>query len=368
MNIHQNDISDVLKFLPGLSNFDSNQSSDFIICTLGFEDRTHQILDSLLSSSFNHHKKLILVKYPTNRDDNLKNYDYFVEAGNKLENLIEIDYSKSNFYNDFKKVIENNVPENSRVIFDISTCSSYLFYPIFKALIDSNIHLTISYTEALVYYPTQEQWKEVEDKAKRENQLFVKSWDDADFQSVGIDDIYGSNLFAEMNPGNKPSLLIAIPNFNSIRMQSIKEKDNDINKTDSNTVKWLIGMPPEELNRWRAEALLKTNNLEAINPNNLNYISTLNYKETLKTLETIWIESKYNFHISIGSLGSKMQHLGTFFFIYLHPDVGLWLAEPKEFKAKVYSDGCGKIHQIDIGSTKELREKLANYMQFEWEY
>ena len=367
MKIHQKDLGDILNVLPDAITLNKDCESDLIICTLGFEERTHAVIDELLSLNPKKHKKILLVKYQTNKEDNEINHAFFLTAKDKGLEIIEIEYSRNNFYNNFSDLLTKLNINNSNVIFDISTCSSYLFYPIIKSLIDYDIKLTIAYADADIYFPTLEEWKKVEEKAINENQLFVKSWDDADFQSIGVDDIYNSNLFSEMNPGNKPSILFAIPNFNSIRMQSIKEKDLELNKTESKNIKWLIGMPPKTENKWRAEAILKTNTLEGIDTNNLEYISTLDYKEIIKTLESHWMTNKYSYHISIGSLGSKMQHLGIFFFVLLHQDVGLWLAEPVEFKAKTYSKGVCNLYEIDFGFTKYIREKLSTYRQYVWE-
>jgi hypothetical protein len=166
----------------------------------------------------------------------------------------------------------------------------------------------------------------------------------------------------------KSSILIAIPNFNPIRMQSIKEKDFDDNKTEGKNIQWIIGEPPSDRNRWRMDALLKTNGIADLKSPNVSYISTFQYKDIIKHLEVIWDTNKYSSHMSIGSLGSKLQHLGTFFFVWLHPDTGLWLAEPREFKSKAYSVGFRQVYQINFGATQILRKKLGEYMQFIWSH
>ena len=367
MKIHQNDLGDILNSLPEEENF-TTQNNDFIICSLGFEERTFSVVERILKDNPTSLKNVILVTYPTNKADNDINRPKFENLKSHDINVFEIAYEKTSFYNSFLSLLHDKVFSGSKVIFDISTCSSYLFYPIMKALLEVDISLTIAYAEAKEYDPSKENWEKVAAKAEREKELFIKSWDEADFQSVGVDDVYSSNLFSEMNPGNKPAILIAIPNFNSIRMQSIKEKDKEINKTDSNNIFWLIGVPPREENKWRGEALLKTNALEKIEDKNKWYVSTLHYKDSIKQLEAIWTNNKYSSHISVGTLGSKMQHLATFFFIYLHPDTGLWLAEPRKFKAGTYSTGVRQLYQINFRNTKTMREQLSKYMHFEYQF
>ena len=84
--------------------------------------------------------------------------------------------------------------------------------------------------------------------------------------------------------------------------------------------------------------------------------------------EDIWLDTRYNYHMSIGSLGSKMQHLATCLFLYLHQDTALWLSEPKEFQAKRFSSGSDKAWQIDFGDTENLKNILKKYMTFTWQF
>lgn len=364
MDIYQYDISDILNKLPNIERFSDDHTIDLLVCTLGFEDRTHIIIDELLKKDKLNRTILLLIKYPTNINDNLLNAPFFEKAVKKMAGYYEITYSR----NDFTKLLSDKLnliikASIHRVVFDISTCSSYVFFPTIKTLMNYDINLTIAYSEAETYYPTNGEWKEIEKKAHLEQpSLFVESFEKAEFLTLGVEDVYPCPLFSEMNSGNMTSLLIAVPNFNILRMQAIIERDREINKTPNENIYWLIGDPPSVRNKWRSEAIKISNNLFT----NITYVSTLEYKEMLKTFETIWLNNRYKYYMTIGSLGSKMQHLGTFFFICLHPDVGLWMAEPKQFRAKQFSSGCGFIWQIRFGETKELRDFLAIYHTFKW--
>ena len=96
-------------------------------------------------------------------------------------------------------------------------------------------------------------------------------------------------------------------------------------------------------------------------------VSTLDYKQMIIELENKWSDIKYKYHITIGSLGSKMQHLRTFFFLTLHQEIGLWYAEPNKFDAKRFSKGEGSMWQIPFGSTKKIWNLLKRYMTYHWE-
>ena len=275
-------------------------------------------------------------------------------------------YSRGTYIHELRTKLEsimNKSKSNFRVIFDISTCSSYVFYPTISELMKSNTDLTVVYSEADTYFPTKDEWEKVNAKAKEENSLFIESFENARFQSIGVDDLYAYSPFSELNAGNKPALLVAIPNFSAKRINSIVHIDRELNKTPYEDIIWLIGEPPAEKNKWRTDAIIRTNNISNVATH---FVSTLEYKEIILKLEDIWANRKYDYHISIGSLGSKMQHLGTFFFLALHQEIGLWLAEPREFNAKRFSTGHGVFWQLRFGETNELRRILESYMTFTW--
>jgi len=372
MDLYRNDLTDVLNSLPAalpLQQSYDNSPPDVVICTAGFEDRTAAVLEKLDAVGRVKGARLILIHYPTNEDANKAHQSRFDAVGSGMRSRRDIVYSRAAFADALDAEL-HDVPDGAHVIFDISTCSSYVFYPVMKALVSRNFDLTLTYAEANVYYPTLDEWTTVAEKADAERgRLFIHAFEDADFLSMGVDDVFPSNLFAERNPGNKPSTLVAMPNFNPIRIGSIVQRDRELNKTADDKVVWVIGVPPGEKNKWRAQALLRTNRPQAgtLAAEQLKYASTFDYKETIQVLEDIWSSCRYSSHLSIGALGSKLEHVGVFFFVYLHPEIGLWLAEPRLFKASQYSTGVGDVWAIPFGKTAELRRSLDQYMKFTWQ-
>lgn len=369
MEIHKRDLPDILKDLPEIERFNSLQEWDAIVCALGFEDRSHAIVDEIAANGIRRGATLLLIRYPTNDNDNRESERFFLYAARQMAGLQEIRYSRHDHSTLMAHALQSGLlKQGSRVLFDISSCSSYVFYPTIKELLNCDISLTIGYSEAKTYYPTKDEWSKIASNAKSENSLFVQSFENAGFQSLGVDDIYSYPLFSEMNPGNRPGVLVAVPNFSVLRMNAIRTRDRETNNTPFEKVHWLIGVPPGRQNKWRMDAIKATNNLDNALAGRITHVSTYQYKEMLKTLEAVWLDNCHSSYISVGPLGSKMQHVGTFLFLYLHQDVGLWLAEPKEFRASRFSKGCGPTWQLEIGSTKALREKLNGYMTFAWKF
>jgi hypothetical protein len=367
MQVYKHDISTILERLPELEKFLLQDHVDVFITTLGFEDRTHRIIDLIADSEFIKNCHLLLIKYPTNEKDNDENLSFFKTAAKKMASYKEIVFSRINYAQQLSNILDIILDrDNMNVFFDISTCSSYVFYPTMAKLVQRNINLSVVYSEAEIYYPTQAEWRDVAENAKQEQSLFIESFENASFQSAGIDDVYPYSPFEEFNPGNRPSFLVAVPNFSCSRMNAIVARDREINKTSSNNIMWLIGDPPSEENKWRSDAIRITNNLSLSGNTNIQAVSTLEYKDMLLNLENIWSEIKYKNHMTIATLGSKNQHLGTFFFLALHKNIGLWLVEPKEFKANRFSSGYGMVWQIKFGHISELIQLLNKYMSFEY--
>ena len=150
-----------------------NQNIDVLICTLGFEQRTYNIIEALLNSVDLKEVHFILITYPTNKADNVKNASRFEERNNFFQSYKQIEYDRINFINQFENYLKSILKPKAKVLFDISTCASYIIYPTMKSLFNHNIELSIAYTEAEFYYPTFEQWKKVEESAHNENKFFL---------------------------------------------------------------------------------------------------------------------------------------------------------------------------------------------------
>lgn len=368
MEVGRYDISDVLGGLPDSHTLgEALPECDIFVSTLGFEDRAPTLATKFSRAGSLNKANIVLVEYPTNTSDNQANLIHFEKAAEKAEGFQRIRYSRGDYLSHLSETLGaiNHGP-GARVLFDISTCSSYVFYPTMKALMDLDAHLTLVYSEATKYYPLREEWDEVAQKAKQEGSLFIESFEKAEFQSIGVEDVYASSLFSEMNPGNRPTTFVAIPNFSAARMNALVTRDQEMNKTSARDIYWLIGEPPSLENDWRAEAVRLTNNLAVTDNAKIRFVPTLHYKEMIKALEDIWLETKHGYHMSIGTLGSKMQHVGTYFFLCLHKDVGLLLTEPKTFRSTKYSSGEGQGWQVCFGETRKLKEALQQYLTFRW--
>jgi hypothetical protein len=88
------------------------------------------------------------------------------------------------------------------------------------------------------------------------------------------------------------------------------------------SAQWIIGNPPNKAKHgWRRSAMVELYSAEPASHKHA--ISTRSYADMLATLQDIWEEKHLDRHLVIATVGSKMQHLGTFLFHCIHPDVEL---------------------------------------------
>ena len=246
--------------------------------------------------------------------------------------------------------------------------ASFVFYPTISALCDTtgNRRLSVCYTEAQDYFPTKSEWLEFQDKMQDLDLLErARLFDQSHFQSDGVEIAYEALNFEGRNVDNFPTKLIIVPNFSFERVNRMIDYAASRYNVQRSASDWIIGMPPDRIkNGWRYEALWEMFS----KPTNVREASTLNYKDMLLTLHQIWQQEYLTHSLIVATVGSKSQHLGTFFFLLMHPEVGLELSEPKKFTASRYSSKASTRWLADFGLIDALVLKLKgwNQIKFRW--
>jgi len=338
-----------------------------IICAAGFEDRSPAIVQRLSAEGGLRNTKLLLIRYPTNRSDNALREPAFTEAAKSSAGIEWLEYRRATFAEDLKARLDCLLSTGGRAVIDVSTMSSYIFYPVFFSLLDRDVELTVVYSEADQYYPLKEEWEAVAGRARAETELFVSAFENASFQSCGLDEVYAFAPYYEYSFGSRPTTLVCVPNFSVLRLRAMTGKATELYGVGRDMVHWVIGRPPSADKEWRMEAVRETNGLAKVPVGRLYEASTLQYKEVAEVLDRIWDSTKYDSTLSIACLGSKMQHLGVALFCRIHKEVSLWLSEPQQFSGQRFSMGRGDCWQLDLGPTTSLRQTLDSQGTYTWQ-
>lgn len=364
-------LEDLLSELPDLkdiSEWEELCSRTLFICACGFEDRSPHVLEQVALGQAPQDLHVLVLEYPMNRDDNQRYKARFEMAAERAKGTIEFqEYDRRTVRGTVRRILAREAPE--AIVLDISAMASFMLLPVFaECFLYEQAVVNVAYCEAQTYFPTEEEWRKVADTAAREEEesLFVDAFEQAEFQSSGIEHVYALDLFAAQNRSILPSRLVAIPNFSATRMNAIIRKDEEQNKTRFEDRLWIIGEPPRSDTAWRADAVMRTNGLSKVGSQRRRTACTRDYRQLLEVLEDIWISDRYERFMTIGSLGSKMQHVGLFLFNLIHPDVSIWLTEPERFRASRFSEGTGQAFVLEFGVASQILETLREYNQFRW--
>lgn len=252
------------------------------------------------------------------------------------------------------RIIESQ--QKPKIMFDISVCSSKLLLSALKIFFEFNIYLRIVYTEAATYHPTPEEFEKEPEKWTTEEGFGI---------TRGVGRVIPSPEHSG-NPRENPDLTIVFPTFKPERTKKIITYiDESLLIRSGNRIIWIIGDPhmDKDAKSQRKSIIRKINEIpeEATTYE----VSTLDYKKTLEILYQIYRSKNLDFHINISALGSKMQCLGISLFWYIMQDISIYLAIPREYNPKQYSEGCRGTWQIDFGDTARTRGILDKVGQLE---
>jgi len=366
--ISDSSIDDVLSSLENWRPFQITEDFDIFIGAIGFEERASACFAEWCASRKILGGTALLLEYSTNCEDNKIRENDFIETASPMGiNIRKIVYHKLSIFGEVTAALRELSAKNN-ILFDISALASFAFYPFLNAVANCvpNSRLTICYSEAKTYFPEFAEWSEFKSRVETLD-LFERArlFDQSHFQSDGIENVFESLDFPGLNFGTLPNVLIVTPNFAFERVQRILDFAAENYTIDRSGCEWVFGLPPNrEKNGWRHTALLDL----FLRPNNNHDACTFDFKDALVTFQNIWLKNRDHRAILIGNLGSKAQHLASFMFLKMHPDVALILSEPKRFLAGKFSTGVGAKWIVTFGPIKDWIDLLRNWNRiiFKW--
>lgn len=355
--IKEIELVDILQELPDIIPLNckkdlSGEKYDIFFSALGFEDRCLTIPEQLAEVKDFKCKKAFYFEYSTNIEDNAVNRPRLVSTFQKFADSWDfLQCDMEEFTKNLRELLNRiaKSQQNPKIIFDISVCSSKLLLSVMKVILEFNIFLKIVYSEAVTYHPIPEEFEKEPEKWTTE-------------ESFGIARGVGRVIPSPEHPGTikeNPDIIVAFLTFKPERTNAIiADIDETLLTRPDKGIIWIIGNPhmDEEDKRKRKDIMRKINKISA--ESHTYEVCTFNHKETLKILDQIYNTKNLDFHINISALGSKMQSLGISLFCYIRPDVSIYLAIPKEYNPRQYSEGCKATWQIDFGDLTNIREIL----------
>lgn len=348
-------LSEVIQDLPEIQPFDVTQvagGAALFLCVLGFEGRCLEMPTLLAENGFTA-TAVRYIEYSTNRADNESNRIPLVQQLKRISGDVQsIECDNGLFTTELRELLQSLLSEKDiaqpRVVFDFTVAANRLLMPCLKVLLESNIALTILYSEAAIYHPTLAEYERD-----------MASWTDEEFLGIerGISNIAISEEYQGHHLDQLPDCVILFPSIKWKRSKAIiNEVDPALITSPRDKVIWLLGQPHSEQDSWRIEAMRNVNSLDSTS--SVHEVSSFNYRDSLRTLEQIYQDKGDFVRFTLAPMGSNMQTLGTALFCYLRPSVRVILATPEEYNALNYSEGCKARWAIDFGLMQNVRDRL----------
>lgn len=345
--------------LPGLAPAATDAltiGSDIVIHAPGFEDRTMALAESLTSSA---EGRSILLDYrpfyPKNRladvrreleergypcaNDDLLSYDRFEPA-------------------DFRQRLRERLVLKSggTVLVDISTMSKLAILLVLDVCRELDLDVTVYYAEAEQYGPSEQEYI----KAKRSNAVHQPSLQ----VYTGVHGVVRVESLASVAMQGEPTAAIVFMSFNDALTQVL------LNTAYPNRLFLINGRPPTK--KWREEATAwihdqvrkEWSDDNPLGPESLGIplparqTSTLDYRETVATLLSLYWALSTTHRIVLAPTGSKMQALGVYLAKALHPDIHIEYPSPKGFFDE-YSHGVANRWLLTLGHIPNLLNSVA---------
>lgn len=247
-----------------------------------------------------------------------------------------------------------------RIVLDISGMSRLLIVQCIVALRLSGHgfrHCDIAYAEAKDYPPDRKDVEKAIAECDRDP-LFA-----ALFLSSGVFEVTIVPELSAASLGAAQSRLVVFPSFNTDQLTALRLE------LQPSRYAYIHGIPPNEENQWRTEAIMKLNHLQDSNiepapafreamGNGLpatgkreeHFItSTLEYQDTLECLCGIYKKHGVRDRLLISPTGSKMQAVAVGLFRAFVEDVQIVYPTPRIFtEPKNYTTGVGQLHLLPL--------------------
>jgi hypothetical protein len=329
---------------------------DLIVCALGFEERCGAMASHLADSATG--GAGLIARYSTNLEDNDRQSGALTEALRQHNFSPQFrDLDSGQFLTSLDDALRER--PSQRVLVDISSMSGSLILGVLRVVTSHTpVHLTIGYTRALAYGPTQDAFfKSLAASGEAEGDL------DADDAGLAVDhgvstirysiDFQGSHV-----PGFKDLLLI-LPGFARDRARAAISFVNPAYLlAPDDHVKWILGLPADPESAWRTDAVVRINAIRRQDV--VAQVSESDYRGVIRVMEDLFRPAQFRENITVVPLGTKMQTLGVGLYCLSRPSVRLLIADSDEYLAEAYSRGVGESVTLDFGIVGDLLARLRS--------
>jgi hypothetical protein len=329
-----------------------------VIAIAGFEPRCTSAAQSMLANGWRAQRS-VCVRY-RNSEMEPSNSQYveplcsllsLMSHGTTPEMLEHDDHSVGLGFGDqliqTLKEMNFDLSATTHLVFDITVGSSRLLLEGLHAILQTNVRLTLVYTEVSDYRPAFEEYqKHVEERR-------VRHLDAPEFLTRGVDRVEVLKSIPGQNADSRPAYLVVFPAFAFTRISAV------IDELAPSRVQWIFGIPHLVKNRWRIDAQREYHQSLVERSHRHCFVSTFDYRETLQVLDRIYQQRRASYGMFVASLGSKLQKVGQALFHVLRPEAAAVVSIPRVWNEDRFSgEEPRAVYALRLGNCGELREGL----------
>jgi hypothetical protein len=312
------------------------EAEDCLVLCAGFEDRAQGILKNAaaVGSEFN----VVVVDYLPFLADNRLNEIRALCREAKLK-TVEVTYDRQNPAGFGTTLLETVSEIRGRIFLDVSGMSRLLIVQSLVALSNRDAGLSIcviAYAEATDYPPSTAEVEQALKQASEDPMHTILLLSSGVFDVTVVPELSSTSISGGQNR------LVAFPTFSADQLMAL------LNELGPSRLTFINGIPPSTENKWRTEAIAKINRLDSITHEGLS-ASTLDYRETLNALLTLYGRGSERERLLLSPTGSKMQSVAVGLFRAFIDDVQIVYPTPKDFCSPTnYTRGVGQLYALPL--------------------
>ncbi|HXR49223.1 MAG TPA: hypothetical protein VN784_17455 [Candidatus Limnocylindrales bacterium] len=311
--------------------------NDWLIVCAGFEDRALAVLQNAVSlrRPFN----VLLIHYGPHFQENKSNIirKIIQDAG---INVLEVTYNRQEPAGFGSTMLEKLSGCQGRIFVDVSAMSRLLIVQALVALGTRSAGFAncfVAYAEAREYPPSQGEAEAELTKSESDPCLSIL------FLSSGVFDVTVVPELSSFAPTGTQTRLVAFPSLDAHHLIAIR------NEIQPSRFSFIEGVPPSSQNKWRQRVISAINKLDKIPDAERFQTSTLDYRETLDCLLTLYAGHGERERLLVSPTGSKMQTVAVGIFRALIEDVQIVFPTPLSYlKPDGYTRGIGPLHLLPL--------------------
>lgn len=320
---------------PLVDEFEGNSvdADNVLVVCSGFEERALGVLERLVGAG-KRGLAVVLVEYlPRYEENKIRQLKALASRGGmRVEQCV---YDRQSPAGGGEKVAEL-VKAAKHVYVDISGMSRLLIVQVIVALVQAGLPLTIAYTEAAEYSPTEEDFKRRLRSQVGEATL--------DFLSSGVFEVAATPELGSVSMLGEATRLVAFPSLEAVQLKSL------LQEVQPTYVDLVYGVPPAVKNRWRrlAAEQLNAGALRRQTGVSEYEASTLDYRETIDVLLGIYARRSVFDRVLVAPTGSKMQAVAVGIVRAVLTDIQVVYPTPQHLKPSSYTEGLRQIYQLPV--------------------